>query len=448
MNEWAAGLLRADDGRAGTNGNGASRLGSYPLPFGLSAPALRRGTRKVNRDICMIKKVTVASFKSIERADVELGNLNVFVGANGSGKSNLLEAIGVLSAAADGKVTDQTLLQRGVRPGVPKLYKSAFPTPGKQQADHIYFKGSSAEAHYDVSLNNPMSDPSPSWRFKTELLGRGAAKLASRGPNMRNNPNTENGLAALKVVELKEGDLALALMRRLQNYVIFSPTTPVLRGVAPETQPRQPLGLSGGRLPDAVHELLMGRRENEPAKQVCLEALELIGWAKNFGSASASELPLSPAANPSAKVIKFWDKYMKPGRNVLSGYDASEGALYILFLAVLAAHPQALSFCAVDNADHGLNPGLATALVKRFAHWILKSKDNRQILMTSHNPAVLDGLPLQDDRVRLFTVDRDNHGRTIVKRVLVTPKLLDMASKGWTLSRMWTNKLIGGMPSV
>ena len=75
----------------------------------------------------MITKISVTNFKSIERLELELGHVNVFVGANGSGKSNLLEAIGVLSAAADGKVTDQTLLQRGVRPGVPQLYKSAFP---------------------------------------------------------------------------------------------------------------------------------------------------------------------------------------------------------------------------------------------------------------------------------------------------------------------------------
>ena len=391
----------------------------------------------------MITKITVRSFKSIENAEIELGNLNVFVGANGSGKSNLLEAIGVLSAAADGKVNDQTLLQRGVRPGVPSLYKSAF---RGQQASHIYFSGSSELAHYDVSLNNPMKDPSPSWRFKTELLQRGTTNIAGRGPNLRKNPNTEIGLAALKVVELKEDDAALALMRRLQNYVIYSLTTPVLRGVALETQPRQPVGLSGGRLPEAVHELLIA--DVEPAERVCGEALELIQWARSYGSAPASGLPLSPAASSSPMVIRFRDRYMKAGRNVLSGYDASEGGLYVLFLAVLAAHPKAPSFCAVDNADHGLNPGLATALTERFADWILSSKDQRQVLMTSHNPAVLDGLPLQDDRVRLFTVDRDNRGRTIVKRVVANKKLLDMAAKGWTLSRLWTNRLIGGMPDV
>jgi energy-coupling factor transporter ATP-binding protein EcfA2 len=396
----------------------------------------------------MITKVTVAAFKSLESLDIELGQLNVFVGANGSGKSNLLEALGVLSAAADGKVTDQTLLQRGVRPGVPKLYKSAFSSSDTRQSSHIYFSASSPDAHYDASLNNPLNDPSPAWKFKTELFERGKVKLVSRGPALRGNPNTENGLAALKAAELKEDDPALELLRRLQGYVIYSPTTPILRGVAPETQPRRPLGLSGGRLPDAVHELLAGRKESESSKKATADALRLVSWAKSYGSAASADLPLSPAASSSPKVIKFVDRYMKEGRNVLSGYDASEGALYILFLAVLAAHPNAPLFCAVDNADHGLNPGLAKVLMENFADWLLSAGHQGQILMTSHNPAILDGLPLQDDRVRLFTVDRDNEGKTIVRRVVVSKKLLEMASKGWTLSRLWMNKLIGGMPDV
>ena len=237
-------------------------------------------------------------------------------------------------------------------------------------------------------------------------------------------------------------------IHRLQSYVIYSPTTPVLRGVAPETQPRQPIGLSGGRLPDAVHELLNRRQHDELTKKVCNDVLQLISWAKAYGSASATNLLLSPAASSSPRVIKFTDKFMKPGRNILSGYDSSEGALFVLFLAIIAAHPKTPSFCAVDNADHGLNPGLATALIKHFSKWVLHSKNDRQILITSHNPAVLDGLLLQDDRVRLFTLDRDNRGKTIIKRVLIDQKIIDMAAKGWTLSRLWTNKLIGGMPNV
>lgn len=396
----------------------------------------------------MIKKISVEFFKSIEKAEIDLGNLNVFIGANGSGKSNLLEAIGVLSSAAEGKVNDQTLLQRGVRPGVPKLYKSAFPSSGSPLSAHISFSGSSEHAQYSVLLNNPLNDPSPSWRYKTEFLKHEATTVAGRAPYAQ-YPNTEIGLAALEIVKLREEHPAVVLMRRLQNYVIYTPTTPVLRGVAPETQPRRPLGLSGGRLPDAVHELLAASKDNDLLKEICLEALELISWAKSYDSAAASELPLSPAASSSPRVIKFEDKYMRRGRNVLSGYDASEGALFILFLAVLAAHPKTPSFCAVDNADHGLNPGLAKALTQRFAKWILSSTCERQILITSHNPAVLDGLPLQDDRVRLFTVDRDNQGKTIIQRVPIDEKLLKKSEEtGWPLSRLWMNKLIGGMPDV
>lgn len=395
----------------------------------------------------MIKKVSIHSFKSLENVELELGLLNVFIGANGSGKSNLLEAIGVLSAAADGKVNDQALMSRGVRPGVPSLYKSAFPTENRALS-HIYFCGASDEIHYDVSLHNPLRDPSPSWKFKTESFVRNGDSLASRGPNMKDNPNTENGLAALKAVQLKKDDPALAFLKRLQEYVIFSPTTPVLRGVAPETQPRVPVGLSGGRLPDAVHELLVARSNSVLIKKVCSEALGLISWAKSYGSADATDLPLSPSASSSPKVVRFTDRYMSHKRNVLSGYDASEGALITLFLAVLAAHPKAPTFCAIDNADHGLNPGLASNLIKNVAEWLFENQEQRQLLITSHNPAVLDGLPLQDDRVRLFTVDRDNRGKTIVKRIIVDDNLRAFAAKGWTMSRLWMNKLIGGMPNV
>lgn len=395
----------------------------------------------------MIRRISISSFKSIESAEIELGSLNVFVGANGSGKSNFLEAVGVLSAAADGRVTDQTLLQRGVRPGVPSLYKSAFPS-ATQTKPHIYFRAFGDDAHYDVSLNNPLSDPSPSWKFKTELLERAGIKLASRGPNMSSRPNTENGLAALKLVELDEDDAALAFMRRLQNFVIYSPTTPMLRGVAIDPQQRQPLGLSGGRLADAITELLGHRKSSDHARKVCQGALRLISWASSYGSDEASRLPLSPSASTSSRVIRFTDKYMREKRKTLSGYDASEGALYILFLAVVAAHPQSPTFCAVDNADHGLNPGLATSLIRNFADWIIESGDDRQVLMTSHNPAVLDGLPLQDDRIRLFVVDRDTKGKTKFRRVVVDSRMQAYADKGWTLSRMWMNKLIGGMPDV
>ena len=122
----------------------------------------------------MIERFSVRTFKSLEDVTVQLGQVNVFIGANGSGKSNLLEALGVLSAAANGKVDEQALLARGVRPGVPKLYKSAFPAkPGTRILPHLSFGAYSSQAEYGVSLLNNLEDPAPEdlapvWTFKTE----------------------------------------------------------------------------------------------------------------------------------------------------------------------------------------------------------------------------------------------------------------------------------------
>ncbi len=401
----------------------------------------------------VLETLTVRTFKSLEDVTVDLGLVNVFIGANGSGKSNLLEALGVLSAASDGKVDDQSLLARGVRPGLPALYKSAFPgRPGNKIPPHLYFGGQNARANYEVSLHNPLNDPAPAWKFKTERWEGDGIENFDRSPAQAQKTNPERGLAALKAVEVDSG-AALDLLRLLQDYVIFSPTTPVLRGVAPETQPRQPLGLSGGNLPQAIKELLKQRGEDQSgedqnSKQICREALRLVDWAESYGFTSSAKLALSPAAAASDSVIRFRDRFMRKGRNIISGYDASEGALYVLFLAVISGHKQSPRLCAVDNADHGLNPRLARSLMEHLCRWYLEAEEPRQILLTTHNPLVLDGLPLQDDRVRLFAVSRTNSGRTSVRPVVVDESMREKADQGWTLSRLWVMGHLGGVPDV
>src|SRR5713226_2444491 len=131
----------------------------------------------------MLKSVKVESFKSLENVAVELGLVNVFIGANGSGKSNLLEAVGVLGAAANGRVDDEALLRRGVRPGLPVLYKSSF--KGSRQPNKIQFSATNEGALFSVGLFNPLRDPEPAWRFKTELLEEGRQRLVGRSPRLK-----------------------------------------------------------------------------------------------------------------------------------------------------------------------------------------------------------------------------------------------------------------------
>jgi AAA15 family ATPase/GTPase len=48
----------------------------------------------------MIREIIIKNFKSILDHTNELGRINVFIGENGSGKSNILEAVATASAAS------------------------------------------------------------------------------------------------------------------------------------------------------------------------------------------------------------------------------------------------------------------------------------------------------------------------------------------------------------
>jgi hypothetical protein len=78
--------------------------------------------------------------------------------------------------------------------------------------------------------------------------------------------------------------------------------------------------------------------------------------------------------------------------------------------------------------------------------WVLDR--DRQMLLTCHNPLVLDGLPLQDERVRLFAVDRSYGGMTVIRRVVVDEALMAKAKEGWSFSRLWILGHLGGVPNV
>ena len=126
-----------------------------------------------------------------------------------------------------------------------------------------------------------------------------------------------------------------------------------------------------------------------------------------------------------------------------TAYDASEGALYVLFMLTLAMHPQGPSIFAVDSFDHALNPRLAKKMMEVFCEQVISS--HKHVFLTTHNPLVLDGLNLQNKDIRLFTVERDSNGYAQIRRVMVSPELLEA---GQPLSRLWINGRLGGVPSL
>jgi hypothetical protein len=233
------------------------------------------------------------------------------------------------------------------------------------------------------------------------------------------------------------------LLSMLEGFAIFAPTTSVLRGTATDIS-REPLGLEGSGLPTAVQELL--DKKNAALGPFDLEDIwELIDWAEDMSAVPGAQVPVSPAVQTTPLLLRFVDRYMREGRNTLSAYDASEGALYVLFLLALATHPRAPRLFAIDNFDHALHPRLAARLIRMVSSQLL-ADGTRQMLLTTHNPLVLDGLDLRDNRIRLFAVERDASGTTGIRRIELSNELLDEAEKGLSLSRLWVMGRLGAIP--
>ncbi|MHA2250968.1 MAG: AAA family ATPase [Candidatus Kariarchaeaceae archaeon] len=53
--------------------------------------------------MAIINRLTIQAFKSIQEVEIDCRKLNVFIGEPNSGKSNILEALGVVSWVAHQK---------------------------------------------------------------------------------------------------------------------------------------------------------------------------------------------------------------------------------------------------------------------------------------------------------------------------------------------------------
>ncbi|MDJ0841086.1 MAG: AAA family ATPase [Acidobacteriota bacterium] len=420
-----------------------------------SAPILLKGRKPVSANASVSaedespamgpsRRFHIGSFRSIPEQDIELGVVNVLIGANGSGKSNILEALGVLGAAASGRVDDTSLSRAGVRLGVPRLYQSAF--AGMSAPAEIQFGLEVENARYGLTLYH-RKQPETMWRYKMEDFQSFGQSVAERDAN--GGKDDTYGLSQKVLPDLSPRDPLRLCLEALRDYAVFSPNTQVMRGLVQDMQSRSPMGLSGGRLAEAVEEVRAQIGGDDDAMELWEDLLGLVDWMADLDAADSVSDILSGAVPRAKKVLRFTDRFMDKEKNTLTGYDASEGALYVLYFAVLALHPQAPKWLAVDNADQALNPRLVQGLLKCLCDWLPRFARDRCLLMTLHNPSALDGLPLKDDRVRLFTVSRNNKGHTVVQRVVYTEELARFAEeKDLPLSRLWVMGHLGGVPDV
>ena len=74
----------------------------------------------------MITNVSIKNYKSVVDVSLPLGRFNLLIGANGCGKSNILEGIAMGAAASSDKLDYEYFANRGIRVVAPRFMQPAF----------------------------------------------------------------------------------------------------------------------------------------------------------------------------------------------------------------------------------------------------------------------------------------------------------------------------------
>jgi len=386
-----------------------------------------------------LSELNIVGFKSFAKKINILLNpgITAIVGPNGCGKSNILEAIAFSSAAVNDKLDSEFLTSRGIRVTDPQFMRAAFDKENVKRAINISLLGDN-EARYDCSLSNDNASAYSKWidhqrqravaEHKEELLQKlGQGKLLHR---------FGHGTSVIH----KDEDMVLALYDlfsttlyknfHLHDFLIYSPENSALRTFEREGQ-IQPLGING----EGLFKLLkiLNSLNKEKLYEI-KEKIQLIDWFRDF------EIPQNLANGESA--IRLQDRYLDADLTYFDQKSSNEGFLFLLFYFTLFISDDTPKFFAIDNIDASLNPKLCSQLTKELV--TLAKKHNKQAIFTTHNPAILDGLNLDDDEQRLFVVYRNKIGHTKAKRIL-KPKSIP-GQEPVKLSEAFLRGYIGGLP--
>lgn len=421
----------------------------------------------------MLKNLTIHGFKSIrQKTELEFGRVNLFIGGNGVGKSNVLEAIGLLSSCFGADITANELQKKGVRLSVPTLFKSTFKNHAFRSNFDISAKWDNA-IQYDTSIS--ASNISDELSFFSEHLLVNNEKIFGRS---NHGFTLKGGIDKRLVQDLKKTrglwdrfqDIISAHeeeslgkeLNAIAKYAIYSPQTTFLRGSEIESNQVKPIGLNGGGLAIAANAIILllneHKKKNPAIGQLFQEVFDLVwapGWANTIRVSKNDPSIVSTQVKTQDSTLYFRDKYMNTRRSFLSAYDSSEGTLYLLFVATLLLHPEAPKVFAFDNVDNALNPSITKKLLETIINvtcnkeYRLNNIGPEQVFFTSHNPTSLDAFDIFDDEQRIFVVMRDKLDGSTTVTPLKPPQNTTKAdwtrnAGGKSLSELWIENKIKG----
>lgn len=336
-----------------------------------------------------VEKITIAGFKSIAKAEIELRPVNVLIGANGSGKSNFMEAFALLHAIGAGQLQDY-VAQAG---GADRLLHYGAKVTDTLRI-HVRFEHDANE--YGISLK-PTGDD-------------------------RLYPAAEYGLEK----EIPETHLKNHLNHwRIYHFHDTGPNSPLKKTA--DLHDNRYLRENGANLPAFLYYL----REKHPFEY------KMIRSTTQRIAPFFDDFHLEPMAQNQNKIRLEWRH-----KGIDSSLDVSalsDGTLRFIALATLFMQPKQLrpSVILLDEPELGLNPA-PVALLEAMAS---SASVYAQVIMATQSPYLVDHLIPEE----VLVADRVKGGATEFTRL--APERLEWWLKHDSLGALWSVNHFGGKPA-
>jgi predicted ATPase len=350
-----------------------------------------------------ILELHVEGFRSLKDVIWKPGDLNVVIGPNASGKSNVLRAIDIIAVAAKGGLSDHVVEHGGMVPlswdGLADIIRFGVTAAGRDPDTPgpnvlVYLLNlRRVGAHFRVDSENlDVQVPSIKDPDMARLLDRGRSEGAL----------WDGGMPMFKFEELSNGDhiqlssdetllsrassmfplgsgfkTSIALFAtsvggfRVYEQIDVTLGSKVRQSVVARYE--QMLFRNGDNLASVLHTWYSGNREfKEDLDNAMVTA---------FG-ADYQELVFVPAADQRIQLGIRWKSLSR----VNTSADMSDGMIRFLYLLAILANPEPPSLIAIDEPETGLHPRMLPII----AEFAVAASLRSQVILTTHSPQLLD----------------------------------------------------------
>ena len=347
----------------------------------------------------MLKRLTISNYKSIESAAIEFENPTYLVGQNGSGKSNITDAIAMLSEAMSSPLS-AVFARRG---GISSV-RHRRPGPGKPPNFGV-----------KVELER-LDDEIESVQYSFEIraaLGQGFEianeECIIQGPNGAetsferiSDTDFRCSIAGLSP-RLDPHSLALPIMGGDMRFKPVSDFLARMRVYKPDpialAAPQDPandvqLRPDGANIATTLSSIEQGSPSHD-------SIMEFLGAAVPGMTCVQSKLL-------GTKISLEFTQSIEAKRALdLDAHEVSDGTLRLLALLVAIHQPSLASVLVFEEPEATIHPSALGVLFDAFDEVVC----NAQMIVTTHSPDVLDQKWIREPNLRLVNWHR---GRTVV----------------------------------